>query len=113
MAFEYILASLLAEIHAAGVLFLDGTGETVDVVCSDFTPYEMRVLGAYLGIYLKQVGNALDGWSMGRRRRWLALLTFAAYGRSRRPARAVSREHARRHSRAAGVLEEAQARTLH
>ena len=65
MAFEYILANLLAETHASGVLFLDGTGETVDVVCSDFTPYEMRVLGAYLGIYLKQVGNALDEWSMG------------------------------------------------
>jgi hypothetical protein len=65
MAFEYILANLLAETHAAGVLFLDGTGETVDVVCADFTPYEMRVLGAYLGIYLKQVGNALVSWEMG------------------------------------------------
>jgi predicted regulator of Ras-like GTPase activity (Roadblock/LC7/MglB family) len=65
MAFEYILANLLAETSAAGVLFLDGTGETVDVVCSEFTPYEMRVLGAYLGIYLKQVGQALSQWSMG------------------------------------------------
>jgi predicted regulator of Ras-like GTPase activity (Roadblock/LC7/MglB family) len=65
MAFEYILANLLAETGAAGVLFLDGTGETVDVVCSDFTPYEMRVLGAYLGIYLKQVGTALESWQMG------------------------------------------------
>ena len=65
MAFEYILANLLAETGAAGVLFLDGTGETVDVVCSDFTPYEMRVLGAYLGIYLKQVGTALGQWEMG------------------------------------------------
>ena len=65
MAVEYILANLLAETHAAGVLFLDGSGETVDVVCSEFTPYEMRVLGAYLGIYLKQVGNALGEWSMG------------------------------------------------
>ena len=68
MAFEYILANLLAETHAAGVLFLDGTGETVDVVCSDFSPYEMRVLGAYLGIYLKQVGNSLGEWSMGQAR---------------------------------------------
>ena len=68
MAFEYILANLLAETHAAGVLFLDGSGETVDVVCSDFTPYEMRVLGAYLGIYLKQVGTALGEWRMGEPR---------------------------------------------
>ncbi|HEV8629742.1 MAG TPA: hypothetical protein VGV61_05445 [Thermoanaerobaculia bacterium] len=66
MAFEYILANLLAETNAAGVLFLDGTGETVDVVCSDFTPYEMRVLGAYLGIYLKQVASSLEQWAMGR-----------------------------------------------
>ncbi len=65
MAFEYILANLLAETGAAGVLFLDGTGETVDVVCSEFTPYEMRVLGAYLGIYLKQVAAALEQWAMG------------------------------------------------
>jgi hypothetical protein len=65
VAFEYILANLLAETRAAGVLFLDGSGETVDVVCSDFTPYEMRVLGAYLGIYLKQVGTALENWQMG------------------------------------------------
>ena len=68
MAFEYILANLLAETHAAGVLFLDGTGETVDVVCSDFTPYEMRVLGAYLGIYLKQMSNAVGEWRMGQPR---------------------------------------------
>ena len=65
MAFQYILANLLAETHAVGVLFLDETGETVDVSCSEFTPYEMRVLGAYLGIYLKQLGAFLDGCNMG------------------------------------------------
>jgi hypothetical protein len=65
MAFEYILANLLAETNASGVLFLDGTGETVDVVCTEFTPYEMRVLGAYLGIYLKQMSSSLASWRMG------------------------------------------------
>ena len=68
MAFEYILANLLAETHAAGVLFLDGSGETVDVVCSDFTPYEMRVLGAYLGIYLRQVAAFVERQGMGAAR---------------------------------------------
>jgi hypothetical protein len=65
MPFQYILANLLARSQAVGVLFLDNTGETVDVACSDFTPYEMRVLGAYLGIYLKQVGTSLESWRMG------------------------------------------------
>ena len=65
MPFQYIMANLLAETGAVGVLFLDETGETVDVACSDFTPYEMRVLGAYLGIYLRQVGDFLVDFSMG------------------------------------------------
>jgi len=65
MSFEYILANLLANTNAVGVLFLDNTGETVDVVCSDFTPYEMRVLGAYLGIYLNQMGSFVERVAMG------------------------------------------------
>jgi len=65
MSFEYILANLLANTRAVGVLLLDNTGETVDVVCSDFTPYEMRVLGAYLGIYLNQMGTFVDRAAMG------------------------------------------------
>ncbi|HVS02420.1 MAG TPA: hypothetical protein VMT16_06595 [Thermoanaerobaculia bacterium] len=65
MPFQYILANLLAETGAVGVLFLDETGETVDVACSDFTPYEMRVLGAYLGIYLRQLGGFLAKSALG------------------------------------------------
>ena len=65
MPFQYILANLLAQTSAAGVLFLDNTGETVDVACSEFTPYEMRVLGAYLGIYLRQVATFVEGQGMG------------------------------------------------
>jgi hypothetical protein len=65
MPFQYILANLLAQTGAVGVLFLDNTGETVDVACSDFTPYEMRVLGAYLGIYLRQVASFTEAQGMG------------------------------------------------
>lgn len=68
MPFRYILANLLAETGAVGVLFLDNTGETVDVACSDFTPYEMRVLGAYLGIYLRQVTAFAEQQGMGQPR---------------------------------------------
>ena len=60
MAHEYILADLLARNEGAvGSLFLDETGETVDLACSEFGPYQMKVLGAYIGIYLKQLQEFL------------------------------------------------------
>lgn len=70
MAHEYILANLLAENDGAvGTLFLDDTGETVDLACSEFGPYQMKVLGAYIGIYLRQLqeflrsgGHGEPGW---------------------------------------------------
>jgi hypothetical protein len=66
MAFHYILGNLLANNdRAAGALFLDGSGETVDYACAAFSPYEMRVLGAYLGIYLRQLERFLSGKDMG------------------------------------------------
>jgi hypothetical protein len=65
MPYHYILANLLAEAGAVGVLFLDELGETVDVACSEFTPDEMRVLGAYLGIYLRQLDTFLGSAEMG------------------------------------------------
>ena len=62
MDFQYILTDLLASTEGAiGVLFLDGGGETVDVVCSEFTPYQMRVVGAYFGIYLRQLDRVCQG----------------------------------------------------
>lgn len=58
MPIHYILANLLArDEDAVGVLFLDDSGETVDLACSDFTPYQMRVVGAYIGIYLKHLSK--------------------------------------------------------
>jgi hypothetical protein len=58
--FQYILANLLANnADCLGVLFLDPTGETVEMSCSDSSPYEMRILGAYLGIYLRQLDKVL------------------------------------------------------
>lgn len=66
MPYEYILANLLAEVDGTvGVLFLDDSGETVDLACSEYTPYQMQVLGAYLGIYMRQLGRLLDDGEMG------------------------------------------------
>jgi hypothetical protein len=66
MPFQYVLANLLAD-HpdAVGVLFLDGTGETVDFACSEESPYEMQLLGAYLGIHLRQVGSIVASAELG------------------------------------------------
>jgi predicted regulator of Ras-like GTPase activity (Roadblock/LC7/MglB family) len=64
--YQYVLANLLANNdEALGVLFLDPTGETVDMACADFSPYEMRVIGAYLGIYLRQLNRLLQQNDLG------------------------------------------------
>ena len=70
MMFQYVLANLLANNdHALGALFLDGSGETVDLACgTGFTPYEMRVVGAYLGIYLRQLERVLTNNDLGEAR---------------------------------------------
>jgi predicted regulator of Ras-like GTPase activity (Roadblock/LC7/MglB family) len=68
--FQYVLANLLAHNdNALGALFLDGSGETVDLACGPgFSPYEMRVIGAYLGIYLRQVERLLASNDLGEAR---------------------------------------------
>ncbi len=66
---QYVLANLLANNDdALGVLFLDGSGETVDLACADFSPYEMRVIGAYLGIYLRQLEKVARQGELGEMR---------------------------------------------
>ena len=67
MPHQYILANLLSRNEGAvGALFLDDSGETVDFACSEFSPYQMRVVGAYLGIYLRQVERFLAAQGLGR-----------------------------------------------
>jgi len=66
MPFHYVLGNLLARNEGAvGVLFLDDTGETIDLACSDFSPYQARVTGAYLGIYLRQLERFLATSELG------------------------------------------------
>ena len=70
MVFQYVLANLLANNdHALGAIFLDSTGETVDLACgTGFSPYEMKVIGAYLGIYLRQLERLLTTNDLGEAR---------------------------------------------
>jgi predicted regulator of Ras-like GTPase activity (Roadblock/LC7/MglB family) len=64
--FHTILTDLLnTNKDALGVLFLDGTGETVDLACSDFSPEDMKIVGAYLGIYLRSFEKLLAANGLG------------------------------------------------
>lgn len=69
MPFQYVLANLLADNpDAEAALFLDDAGETVDFACADQSPFEMRLLGAYLGIYLRLIGEMISGAELGATR---------------------------------------------
>ena len=69
MPFQYVLANLLADNpDAEAALFLDDAGETVDFACADQSPFEMRLLGAYLGIYLRLIGEMISGAQLGATR---------------------------------------------
>jgi hypothetical protein len=67
LPFQYILANLLAANEGAtGVLFLDDAGETVDLACAAAAkPYDLRVMGAYLGIYLRQIEGVAEAGRLG------------------------------------------------
>jgi hypothetical protein len=66
MPFHFILGNLLAHTdNAVGALFLDGTGEMVDFASADFSPFQIRVLGAYLGIHLRQLDKILTASELG------------------------------------------------
>jgi hypothetical protein len=69
MPFQYVLANLLSEdADTIGVLFLDGSGETIDLVCAEYSPFEMKVAGAYLGIYLRRIAQIVESSSLGSTR---------------------------------------------
>ena len=60
MPLQYILANLLAATpDAVGVSLLDEEGETVEMASVDLAPWDLRMVGAYLGIYLRQARGLL------------------------------------------------------
>lgn len=66
MPYQYILANLLAKNDGAlAVLFVDEVGETVDLASTEFTPHDMKILGAYVGIYQRQLTDMLGGSAIG------------------------------------------------
>jgi predicted regulator of Ras-like GTPase activity (Roadblock/LC7/MglB family) len=56
--FHYILTNLLVDIPGAqGAIFLDYEGEAVEFVSRQATPYELKLEGAYQGIFLRRLGR--------------------------------------------------------
>ncbi len=69
MPFQYVLANLLASSEGAiGALLIDEGGETVDLASSDLSPFDIRLIGAYLGIYLRNASKILRETELGQLR---------------------------------------------
>lgn len=61
MPFHYVLAELVARVpQAIGVVFLDDSGETIDLATTEYTPDDLRVFGAYFGISLRQARTTIE-----------------------------------------------------
>lgn len=55
MPFHYLLTNLLVDIPGAqGAIFLDNEGESVAHVSRGATPFELKLEGAYHGIFLRR-----------------------------------------------------------
>ncbi|HVS30019.1 MAG TPA: hypothetical protein VMS98_01070 [Thermoanaerobaculia bacterium] len=70
MAFRRILRSLVATTHGAlGAIFLDFEGETVEVVTErplDADDHDLKVIGAYQGIFLKRLRDIAARLPVGK-----------------------------------------------
>ncbi len=61
MAFQYLLNNLLVDVPGAqGAIFLDPEGESVEFVSRRATPYELKLEGAYHGIFLRSATRLAD-----------------------------------------------------
>lgn len=66
MPFQYILADLIASSeNAVGAIFLDDTGEAVDLASVGLSPFDLRIVGANLGLYLRSAGRSLQDSPLG------------------------------------------------
>jgi len=72
--FREILADALQAVGGAiGAIFLDSEGESVEVVSArpfDTDDHELRVIGAYAGIFLSQLRRITDATSGGAASRY-------------------------------------------
>lgn len=70
--FRLILDELLVTTHGAlAALFLDYEGETVELVCDrDLSDHNLRILGAYQGIFLMQLRTLCSNAGAGEPQRF-------------------------------------------
>jgi len=70
MPFQRILHELISSTNGAlGAIFLDQEGETVEVLTDrplEADDNDLKVIGAYSGIFLTQLRNMCDGAGIGR-----------------------------------------------
>jgi predicted regulator of Ras-like GTPase activity (Roadblock/LC7/MglB family) len=59
--FHYLLTNLLVDVPGAqGAAFLDAEGEAVDFVSRGATPYELKLEGAYHGLFLRRARKLVE-----------------------------------------------------
>lgn len=70
--FRLILDELLATTGGAmAAIFLDWEGETVELVCDrDLNDHDLRIIGAYQGIYLTRLRELCDRIDAGQPQRF-------------------------------------------
>jgi hypothetical protein len=70
--FRMILDELLATTRGAmAAIFLDWEGETVELVCDrDLNDHDLRIIGAYQGIYLTRLRELCDRIDAGQPQRY-------------------------------------------
>ena len=80
MGFREILVDVLQSAGGAiGAIFLDSEGESVEVVSArpfDTDDHDLRVIGAYAGIFLSQLRRITEATNAGEARRFK--IDFAA-----------------------------------
>jgi predicted regulator of Ras-like GTPase activity (Roadblock/LC7/MglB family) len=72
VSFRLILHELLATTSGAvAAIFLDFEGETVDLVCDrDLSDHDLRIVGAYQGIFLGKLRDLCEKTRIGAPRRF-------------------------------------------
>lgn len=58
MPFQYLLTNLMVDVPGAqGTIFVDPEGESVEYVTRRATPYQLKLEGAYHGIFLRRAAR--------------------------------------------------------
>ena len=58
MPFHYLLTNLMVDVPGAqGSIFVDPEGESVEFVTRGASPYQLKVEGAYHGIFLRRAAH--------------------------------------------------------